>query len=226
MKSIAIVDKYPIIRTGLREFVTQHFSSTTIIELDSLSAYLMHHTDTLPDVFIVGNTMELFNSICQSIAQIKRINHSSQIIIFDEAPDHIKIVRSFKAGAKGYLTKLSDMQELYKCVSKACEGRIYICHDALGLILPDYQTSEKGSRKDRAWLSPREYDVANMLLSGDSISLIGKRMEIKATTVRAVKSRIFKKLNITKMVDLRDSLKTHLDRQDNIMSNAQEAFHP
>nr|WP_295921865.1 response regulator transcription factor [uncultured Dyadobacter sp.] len=219
MKSIAIVDKYPIIRTGLREFVTQHFSGTVIVEADNLSQYLINKAGAIPDVIIVGNTAELFNSICQSIVDIKKRSHNSQVIIFDEAPDYVKIVRSFKAGAKGYLTKLSDMQELYKCVSKACEGRIYICHDALGLILPDYHSTEKGSGKDRMWLSPREYDVANLLLSGESVTLIGKRMEIKVATVRAIKGRIFKKLNITKIIDLKDSLKTHLDRQDSMLSD-------
>ncbi len=221
MKLIAIIDKHPVVRVGLRYFIMQTYESALIIESDSLSQFMKENSGNIPDVFIVGNTMELFNSTCQSIAEIRKENDSSQVIVFDESPDYIKIVRSFKAGAKGYLTKFSEMQELQKCLSKVKEGRIYICHDALGLILPDYHATEKGSKKDRTWLSAREYDVANLLLLGDSISLIGKRMDIKVATVRAIKRRIFNKLNITKMLDLKESLKNHLDHRSSSTSEVQ-----
>jgi DNA-binding NarL/FixJ family response regulator len=214
MKSIAIVDKYPIIRNGLRLFLNENFESTTVIESENLSQYLAANVSEIADVVIIGNTLELFSSICESITYIKKICYSSQVIVFDESPDHIKIVRSFKAGAKGYLTKFSDMQELHKCISKACEGRIYICHDALGLILPDYRGTEQSSKEHRQKLSSREYDVANLLLSGESISMIGTRMDLKVTTVGAIKRKIFKKLNITRVIDLKKALKNHLDSQN------------
>jgi two-component system invasion response regulator UvrY len=116
MNSIAIIDKHPVVRVGLREFVAQHFENAIIIESDNLLKYNQNCTVDFPEVLIIGNTMELFNSVYHSIAEIKKKCRNSQIIIFDESPDHIKIVRSFKAGAKGYLTKFSDMQELYKCI--------------------------------------------------------------------------------------------------------------
>jgi DNA-binding NarL/FixJ family response regulator len=100
MKSIAIVDKYPIIRNGLRLFLNENFESTTVIESENLSQYLAANISEIADVVIIGNTLELFSSICESITYIKKICYSSQVIVFDESPDHIKIVRSFKAGAK------------------------------------------------------------------------------------------------------------------------------
>jgi len=221
MKSIAIIDKHPVVRVGIRHFADQYFESDKLIESDNLSQYLRNHSGSVPDIFIVGNTLELFNSVCHSIAEIKKINHSSQIIIFDESPDHIKIVRSFKAGAKGYLTKFSDMQELFKCVSKVKEGRIYICHDALGLILPNYGAAADGRRKDRTWLSPTEYDVANLLVMGDSIPIIAKKMGKRNATVQSTKTRIFKKLSITGIAALKESLQKHLDSQNNLLLNDQ-----
>lgn len=222
MKSIAIVDKYPIVRRGLRQFLNENFESTTVVESDNLSQYLASNVSKIADIVIIGNTLELFSSIYESIAYIKKTRHKSEVIIFDESPDHIKIVRSFKAGARGYLTKLSDTEEIYKCVSKACEGRIYICQDALGLILPDYHATERGSPKDRTWLSPREYDVANLLLLGDSVSLIGTRMSLNVATVGAVKRKIFKKLNISKIENLKEALKNHLDRQHHTLSDTKD----
>lgn len=214
MNSIAIIDKHPVVRVGLREFVAQHFENAIIIESDNLLKYIENCSARFPDIVILGNTMELFNSVYQSIAEIKRKCRDSQIIIFDESPDHIKIVRSFKAGAKGYLTKFSDMQELYKCICMALQGRIYVCHDALGLILPSHQSHGTGSKRNRASLSPTEYDVAHLLAAGYTISSIEKKMEVKATTIRTLKRRIFKKLNITQMVDLKESFKGYLENQN------------
>lgn len=219
MKSVAIIDKHPVVRVGLRHFVGQFFESTTMTESDSLDQYLKTYPGQAPEVFIVGNTLELFNSICHSIVEIKKANNASQVIIFDENPDHIKIVRSFKAGAKGYLTKFSDVQEFFKCVSKVKEDRIYICHDALGLILPNYGSSGGGRKKGRLWLSSHEYDVASLLTLGDPVSVIARKVRKNEASIRSTKARIFKKLNISGISELKESLQKHLDSQNNLLLN-------
>jgi two-component system, NarL family, invasion response regulator UvrY len=219
MNSIVIIDKHPVVRVGLRHFVGQFFESTLMIEFDSLSQYLKVRSGSPTEVLIIGNTLELFNSVCHSIAEIRKNNDTSQIIIFDENPDYIKIVRSFKAGAKGYLTKFSDMQEFFKCVSKVKEGRIYICHDALGLILPNYLPAGSTQKKGRTWLSPREYDVANLLMLGDTISMIAQKMGKKEGTVRSTKTRIFKKLKIADVSGLKESFKRYLENKNETQQN-------
>lgn len=221
MKSVAIIDKHPVVRVGLRHFVGQYFESTTMIESDSLAQYLKTYSGPAPEVFIVGNTLELFNSICHSIVEIKKANNASQVIIFDESPDHIKIVRSFKAGAKGYLTKFSDVQEFFKCVSKVRQDRIYICHDALGLILPNYGSSGGGRKKGRLWLSAHEYDVASLLALSDTVSTIAQKMRKNEASIRSTKTRIFKKLNITGIAALKEALQKHLDNQNGLLLNDQ-----
>ena len=94
MKLIAIIDKHPVVRVGLRYFIMQTYESALIIESDSLSQFMKENSGNIPDVFIVGNTMELFNSTCQTNAEIRKENDSSQVIVFDDSPEYIKIVRS------------------------------------------------------------------------------------------------------------------------------------
>ncbi len=192
-----------------------------MIEADNLSQYLKINPGHNSEIFVIGNTLELFNSICHSIAEIRKVNDNSQVVIFDESPDYIKIVRSFKAGAKGYLTKFSDVQEFFKCVSKVREGRIYICHDALGLILPNYGPAGSARKKDRFLLSSHEYDVASLLALGDTIPIVAQKMQKNEASIRSTKTRIFKKLNITEIAALKESLQKHLDNQNNLLLNEQ-----
>ncbi|KAA0992043.1 LuxR C-terminal-related transcriptional regulator [Dyadobacter aurulentus] len=209
MKLIAIVDIYPIVRVGLRQFVADNFNDFLMIESDNISQFAGINIDRTPDLFIIGNTKELFNSACNTIKKILKKSKTANVILFDDSPNHLRIIRAFKAGAKGYLSKHSDIDELVKSVSNVSEGRFYICPDALHMILPSYNPTSFISRGGGNWLSSRDYDIANLLASGYTLSSISRKMDISVATVRRARSRIFKKLNIVKIEELNDSLRKY-----------------
>jgi DNA-binding NarL/FixJ family response regulator len=107
--------------------------------------------------------------------------------------------RLLEAGALGYVGKGGDAEELVRAVREVAAGRRYLSasiarHMALSGI------DGAGAGFDR--LSPRELEVAMLLVRGLRQEDIARRLCLSAKTVNTHKSRLFEKLGVTNTVAL------------------------
>lgn len=205
MKTIAVIDKHPIVRAGLEIFIKNNFSNVSIEEFESFY-HFNKVCDKNPDLFIVGNMIELPSKQCEFIIRIKQ-RSPFKVIIYDENPDVFKVLLFFKSGVNGYLGKGSDISELLKCILDVQNGKNYVSNDILELLLPKWvSTVDDPSDKSQIKLTPREFEVANFLISGTTVVDISKKIQRQASTIYAIKKNLFNKLNISNLVDLKDAL--------------------
>jgi two-component system invasion response regulator UvrY len=212
MKTIAVIDKHPVVRAGLEIFIQNNFSDVTIIEFDSFHHFNKDSIDDLPELFIVGSTIELPSNQCKIITKLKNKSRLIKIIIYDDNPDFLKISQYFKSGVTGYLTKRSDMTDLYKCISEVQNEKSYISDEIMEILLPRWLSPvEDPSFKNKITLTNREFEIAGYLINGDTISEISKKIQREISTIRTIKKNLFHKLKITNLVDLKDSLQKSID---------------
>jgi DNA-binding NarL/FixJ family response regulator len=158
MSTIAVIDQFPIVRSGLDLFIRSNFNDTTVLE--STSFYNFHHVsqNVKPDLFIVGATIETINSQCDFITQYIRTNKSTRVIVYDDCPDFAKLSLYFKSGVTGYITKSSGMDELLNCISDVQIGKKYISNEILDVMLSHwFPARNKGNAKSEHKLTPREH---------------------------------------------------------------------
>lgn len=214
MKTIAIIDKHPIVRAGLDVFIKNNFKKVSILEFDSFLHFNNASFDDYPDLFIVGNTVELPSRQCKFIMELLVKNQLTKVIIYDEDPDFFKVSLYFKSGVRGYLTKQSSMEELLKCIRDVQNGKNYTSNDVLEVLLPKWVSPATDSaRKNEIILTHREFEIANFLMNGSSVSQISKKLQRKASTISTIKKNLFRKLKITTLVDLKDSLQKSIHKQ-------------
>lgn len=209
MITIAIIDKYPITRAGLEALIRNSLGEITIIEFNNFNHFNEFNANNNTDFLIVGNTGESVNNQCDLIMGFKLKNVLSKVIIYDEFPDFSKVSTYFKFGINAFLTKQLDDGELLKCFSEVESGRNYINNEILEVLLPKLMLYP--SRNTVKMLTHREFEIANLLVDGETVSTIAKKLQLKISTISTFKRSLFNKLKINNVIDLEYSLRKLVD---------------
>ncbi len=214
MKTIAVIDKHPIVRAGLEVFIKNNFNDVGLVEFESFYHFHKVCIETIPDLFIIGNTVELPNNQCKLILGLIAKNKKTKVIIYDDSPDFLKVSLYFKSGATGYLSKQSKMDELLKCISEVENGKNYVSSEIMEILIPKWISTGKDTGSDKKiTLTHREFEIATFLIDGSSVSEISKKLQRKTSTISTIKKNLFRKLKINNLVDLKDSLERSMNRQ-------------
>lgn len=199
-KLILIADDHVIIRRGIKMILNEHFRKEKILEADSakdILSLLNEHpvTHMILDMQLSDtNIIDILPSVRESFANIP-------ILIYTMSSEDVYGLRMLQMGVKGFLSKQSDEQEAIKALDLFFQGKQYISEN-----LKDIMTS--GRPTDQAnpilSLSSREISVMNNLLNGENIKQISISLSLKPTTVGTYKARIFEKMQVKNVMELRD----------------------
>lgn len=199
MIKVLVVDFHPIIRTGLKLlFETNHEievvgSLATGIEIFE---FVRRHP---VDVIISEIDLPELNGIT-ALRAIKKEHSEVKVIMFSHQPEEIYAISSIKAGASGYLHKSASVETIKEAILKVYGGGIYLS-EAMSKHLNFNDTKNKKSKMFKK-LSTREVEVLKLLSSGKKNKEIAQELDINEKTVSTYKARLFKKLNVTNLVDL------------------------
>ena len=202
--TIAIIDRHPILRTGLTYFIKDYFKEVEVLDSENVIAFQETFPRQVPDLVILGFNEYSYDSSLSLVNTLKKQYPKAPLIVYDEKPDASLIVPYLKAGVNGYLSKQNSATKLINCVEIVLQGKRYICKEVLELVLDEYIIEDKAQPSNSfPPLTPREYEVAKYLIQGIKTSGIAKMSGRKLGTISAMKTSIFKKLNVDSIVRLR-----------------------
>lgn len=188
-----LVDDHAVVRVGLKRILADSSSDWAIREVGSASAALdalarEHFGLAIIDLSMPGMTgLEL-------VRRARAASPQMRILVLSMHDEEQYAIRSFKAGANGYLTKDSAVGELADAVHKLSNGGSYVSSGmAERMVLHMNGTLDMPSH---ASLSDRELDVLRRLVSGHCISEIARVLHLSVKTVSSHKSRILYKLQL------------------------------
>ncbi|MGJ8547886.1 response regulator [Winogradskyella wichelsiae] len=206
MINILIVDSHPIVRTGLELFLTNKPDLKVIGSLGSgieIFEFVRRHK---VDVIISEIDLPELNGIT-ALRAIKKENKSVQVLMFSHQPEEIYAISTIKAGASGYLNKGASMEEIETAIRRISNGETSLSEKM------DKHFRYEDTRKSRSRmfkkLSTREVEVLKLLSIGRKNKEIAQELDINEKTVSTYKARLFKKLNVTNIVDLIHQAKHH-----------------
>lgn len=128
------------------------------------------------------------------IKSIRLKNKSLPILVLSMFPEDQFALRAIKAGAHGYLTKSTSLQELIRAIEQVSSGRKYISPKVADLLADDLGRTGSGSGHEL--LSDREYQFMLMAASGLTLSEIAEKMLLSPKTVSVYRSRALYKMNL------------------------------
>lgn len=200
MKTFLIVDDHVAIRSGLQKFISETFKPCMVEEAndgDSATEKLKQHTYDL-----VMMDIQMPNTDTLSLVEFIHIKYGSKVLMYSMNSESIYAKRFLKVGAVGFLSKNAPLEEVKKAITLVLSGRKYISDSLAALLMENSISNASGNPFDS--LSSREFEIATLLLAGQTVSDISNTLNLQISTIGTHKARMFTKLNVTNLLELKE----------------------
>lgn len=210
MLSVGLIDKCPVIATGLNVILSNKFEKLTIHRKSNFEDFSHVFKNEDLDVIILSfyeRSPDLkFHIIRKCITQFPNV----PVIIFGEQLTTTEIVNILRAGAKGYVSKHGNLSEIINCIDTVLKGRHYV-NSLIGVeMLNQIFIERKEELFEFSQLTEKQYSIAKFLSIGMGTSKIAKTLNLKPSTVSTVKAVIFRKMKVANVIELSSVVKAQL----------------
>ncbi len=190
MIKLVLADDHRLMQDGLKSRLERE-DNLDILSCVGTGTEALQATLTLkPDVLLLDINMPNLNGI-EVLEKLAASKSETAVIMLSMHDSKDYVVRSVKAGAKGYVLKDVGSEELVMAINQVAQGRSYLCPQASDRLLE--QINEKPEIKDDT-LSKRESDVLKEIVNGSCNKDIADALHISVRTVETHRLRIKKKL--------------------------------
>ncbi|MBB3177284.1 response regulator transcription factor [Variovorax sp. Sphag1AA] len=199
MIKIGIVDDHAIVRTGLRDFFSQHVDLRVVGEAATGREAIDLVRSNEIDVLVMDLSMPGQSGI-DAIAMIRAKAPDTGILILSGYPEEHYAMNLIRQGASGYLNKECDPMEIVEAIRTIALGRRYITPAVAELLARQLDRNSDAAPHEQ--LSEREFQVFLKLATGETAGSIAEALSLSVKTVSTYRSRLMEKMNLTSNSDL------------------------
>ena len=190
---LLLVDDHTIVREGLKRILEAHCAEWQVAEASSAFQALEVMRTQAFDVVIVDLSMPGMSGL-DLIRRIHSDFPAMAVLVLSMHAEEQYALRSFKAGANGYVTKDSAAEELVAAVRKVAAGGAYVTTSLAERVVQQLNGNVKVPL--HAQLSDRELEVLRRLVAGHRLTDIAEELHLSVKTVSTHKTRIQDKLGL------------------------------
>ena len=146
-----------------------------------------------------------------AVRELSAPPHGCRTIILTSEMADEQVVRAFRAGARGIMTKAAPVDLLFKSIDAVMAGEYWVGRERVADLIRVLQ-SEPARRDDqrRFGLTSRELEVVQAVVGGYTNKEIAEKLVISQNTTKHHLSSIFDKLGVSNRLEL--ALFTHSHR--------------
>ncbi len=196
--TVVIADDHAIVRDGIRSVLEREDGEFTVIaEAADIPSMIRVVRELKPDLLTLDLTMPGGSSL-GALPQVF-ISHPTlavAILTMREDPEYAR--QALRAGARSYVLKEAEPNELLQAFRTAVEGGNYL-HPRLGAVLA---AGENGSNGDDVALSERESEVIKLIADGFTNPEIADQLKVAERTVKTYRARAIEKLGISSRAEI------------------------
>jgi len=196
---VLLADDHVVVAQGLESLLKDTFDLVGIVH-DGRS--LVEATEKLrPDVVVTDISMPLLNGL-DAIQQIRARRPNTKVVILTMHPETQLAVDAFRAGASGYMLKVSPAEELITAIEQVAQGRAYVTtllsKDLISLLL------EAGTqaRTSESPLTARQREVLQLIAEGRTMKEVAAVLSISPRTVESHRYEIMRVLGVKTTAEL------------------------
>jgi two-component system, NarL family, invasion response regulator UvrY len=201
-----IVDDHKIVRLGVANILKATYPFSTIEETSNGDGVLQliktyDYSLIILDVNIPGtDSLSL-------VEQCLHIKPELKILMLSMNPEKIFSLPFIRKGASGYLEKSAEDEEIKRAVQMILDGKKYISQAVMDQMTESLGKIDHSNPFEK--LSAREFEVLRHLVKGLSVGEIGEIMNLHTSTIGTHKVRIFDKLNVNNIIELKELTTLH-----------------
>ncbi|NIF06224.1 response regulator transcription factor [Chryseobacterium sp. Tr-659] len=201
-----LADDHSIVRQGMEIVISDIAPNAKIYHTSSLHQVMELVESKGIEMAIIDAHFPDGNSL-HILPQMKTVNPNIKILIFTGLEEDLHALKFIKAGANGYLSKLSEEDEVREALATFIEKGEYFSELSRNLLVQFVYNPDLISPLNS--LTKRELQIAELYAEGYGNLEIANSLNIKQNTVSTIKKNIFEKLKIENLVELVDLIKIH-----------------
>ena len=201
MKSIKILiaDDHEVVRDGLKNILLSMGGVVISGEASNGEEAVKFYSSLKPDLVIMDISMPIMNGI-DATRIIKEIDPNARILVLTMHDNQEYLNQIIRSGAKGFVLKNTDKEELLDAVKAVASGENFFSKDISKLIIDNYIRSAKDTEKTEGYkevpLTKREIEILKHIAEGKSNQEIANHLYISYNTVDTHRKNIMHKLSI------------------------------
>ena len=192
--------KHKVIAEGIAAVLKTHPDMALVATSDDDEHTRACCRQLLPEVVVVGADPRRASEV-SLMRWLTLQTPRPEIVAFSTDCDRGAVLQMMQAGASGFVSTQSSMDELLQAIRAAGAGRSYLCSSASSLML---ETLRRGRAPEggRGQLGEREEQVLCLIADGFSSKEIARNLQIAPSTVEVHRRNIMRKVGLHKVADL------------------------
>ena len=199
MIKLLIADDHAIVREGLKQIVAEESDMVVSGEADNAAAMMDMLQKNTFDLVILDINMPGKSGL-EAIKDINSTFPDLPVLILSMYSEEQYGLRAIRAGAAGFLKKVSAPDELIRAIRLIINGSKYISQELAEKMALSFGPAKE--KMPHETLSDREYQIMCAIASGKSAESIAKELSISVHTVYSYRNRIFEKMELKTNVEL------------------------
>lgn len=194
---VLIVDDHPIVASGCRTVLADEPEIVVLEAADAESGERAFVAER-PDVSIIDINLPTVSGF-ELARRILAQDSAARIIMFSMNDDPVFVARAIEIGAKGYVSKTGDPNDLLEAIREVGSGGVYLPPAiARSIAFAGPAVAQSPLSK----LNSREMEILRLLSSGKSLSEIAWLIHSPYKTVANTSSIIRQKLGVKTSAEL------------------------
>lgn len=200
---VLLADDHSILRSGIRHILSTEPEFSVVGEAASGLEAIRLVEQTHPNVVVMDIAMPELNGV-DATAQIVRSDPTTGVLILSMFSDERYVLRSVRAGARGYLLKDALEHELIQAIKAVYAGQSYFSPAISKILLENYKREiKKQVVEDRSeCLTERERQIYQLLAEGKSNKDIAAALFLSLHTVETHRFNVMEKLGVHSLAEL------------------------
>ncbi len=190
---LLLVDDHPVVCSGYRRYLEAVADIEVVAEAGTGAEAYRLIAVLRPDVIVFDLSLPDVSGI-ELLRRICRRDRGARVLVFTMHENTLLMRRALQAGALGYLCKRHGPAILVEAVRRVAAGETFLD--------PHLATRREKAPDALQRLTPREFEVFQLLAQGRSVAEIARLLHLSRKTVGVHQTRILKKLGLDNTVQL------------------------
>jgi DNA-binding NarL/FixJ family response regulator len=192
---VLIVDDHPVFRDGVRGLVERAPDLELVGEAETGAEAVALAAERRPAIILMDLRMPEMSGI-EATRRIVAADPSVGVLVLTMSEDDDSLFAAMRAGARGYIPKDADADELLRAIRAAAVGEMIFGKAAVTRLMPFFAAGGGGRSAAFPELTGRELEILELIAAGCSNAEIGQRLGIAPKTVRNHVANVLNKLEV------------------------------
>jgi DNA-binding NarL/FixJ family response regulator len=194
---VVIADDHPLYRDGLRALIEAMPDAELVGEASTGNEAVALAIRLRPEVVLMDIQLPGRNGI-EATRAIADQAPDVAVLVLTMFEDDDSVFAAMRAGARGYLLKGADQEELMQAIASVARGQAIFGPGVARRVIAFFASSPSRARGAQPFpeLTDREHEVLELIAQGRANAAIAQRLGIAEKTVRNHVSIVFNKLQV------------------------------